>query len=379
MNIINAINTKPLSLNFKHNKQKVIFFISEPDSFLLSNKNVKSSNINFCGKTTLDTSINNIFEKFNKPVVPKEKIEAWLGQFEEADRKTAALLLENIDFKTYPDCFEESKQLHQKLVLKLKQDGFDTKFFENVDFSKPYTAKSGDITSYMYRKANKIRSVNFKTTDALKFDPQNSHKDRALVILDDYMATGVQFLFEFLARKQENIDLFDGYKKVYVLANTANDKAIEKFDLLQLNHPDKVADIIWGEYPEIALNSSKEKAVEDLAKMSDKKMEFMYQNREIPLLSPENKKLSAEQKIELRAFLDKYNVYKYPFGVGNNQGHTSFFYSAPNTLPDILWNPKISKKECSQSSSKWFPLLQRTEDISVYQCADSVPKQFHVF
>jgi len=140
-----------------------------------------------------EDTLQRIFERFNEPVIPIESIRKWLDLFESEDRDTALLLLNNIEYHSQPRVRRETRTLHHKLAGKLAESHFDVKTFHNVDFSCEFTCKSGDVVSYIYRKSNLIPSIDFKTFDLLTRetveDPER-FRNRALVILDDYIGTG---------------------------------------------------------------------------------------------------------------------------------------------------------------------------------------------
>lgn len=365
----NPIDTKPC-LNVLAN-----------DTFQKSTEVNNNSNlVSFTSNPDLKPAFDKILANFNKPIIPPERLEKWLGQFDEPDRPTALKLLGCIDFHTYPDMFMEVQQLHECLNDQLKKDGFDAKNHTNVDFSKIYNCKSGDVVSYIYRKANKIRTTNFKTIEEIKKNPPKDINDRALVLLDDYIGTGSQFLIEYLACNKENQNLFNQFKKIYFVTLSANENAINKFDLLAEGKSDVVATEHCEQYKnEAFVLNNRDQIFKSLEALNGNKLQLLTLNKEVPFLSDKYEKLSSEDKKEVKSFLEKYNVYKYPFGVGNRQGHTSFFYSAPNTLPDILWNSKIGKAKVKGTDQNWMPLFQRTEDISIYKCADDIPPEYQVF
>lgn len=329
-------------------------------------------NLSFRANLGFQKSIDAILGNINKPILPQEKLERWLNQFEEQDKSTALKLVGAVKVHSYPDMMREMQELHGKVTERLEKDGFDTENFENVDFSRTFTGKSGDLVSYHYRKANKIRNTHFKNIDTLKNDPQ-SHKDKALVLLDDYNGTGGQFLVEFYARNPENRALLNGYKKIYYATITANERAMSRFDDIKNGNADKVSEEICADFADVSsFKDERKETFEAMRAIQGEKLDFIALEEEKALLSPENTDLSTEDKKEIKDFLLKYNPYKYPFGVGELQGHTSFYYSAPNTLPDLLWNSKIEKKG-------FEPLLHRVEDISLYNYAKFVPPDKQVW
>jgi hypothetical protein len=149
-----------------------------------------------------------LFSRWSEPVIPRDRIERWLQQFPNVERAAALVLLEKIEFHSYSRLLRECRQLHAQLQERLSADGFDSQRFSDVDFSREFTAKSGDIISYIYRKATAVPSVDFKSFDLLISrwaDSPGGFCDRALIILDDYIGTGSQFIFQFLARSRTDI------------------------------------------------------------------------------------------------------------------------------------------------------------------------------
>lgn len=324
-----------------------------------SEKNTQALNqLSFLGRTNVAQSVNELLLKFNKPVISKEHLEKWLSQFDVKDRKTALKLASSVDYYSYTDLVEQVINLHKKLSGSLKENGFDTKTFKDVDFSRAYTCKSGDVVSYLYRKANKIRNTNFKSMETLQTQQPDSLKNRALVILDDYTGTGAQFLSEFYARNTQNRELMNSYGKIYFAPLTANEAAVKKFDLLAQGKSNEVADGILNDFKDIPENYTDGALHNALSQVKNNKLVLVTGNTEYPLLSAENKSLSAKDKKEIEQFLLKYHCGN-PFGMGSTQGHTTFFYSAPNNMPDILWNSKMQEKGL-------FPLFARTNDVSIY-------------
>lgn len=136
-------------------------------------------------------SLGDLYSKVNQEVLSAKQIASWIEQFDEEDRATASLLADQIEFYSYPKIMQSLIELHQRLLLVLEQDGYFQNEkgkdpFEKVDFSKTYPAKSGDLISYFYRSANKVRAVSFKNLSDLELDPRPKDS-RAIVLLDDYL------------------------------------------------------------------------------------------------------------------------------------------------------------------------------------------------
>ncbi len=339
------------------------------------NKNLQASQCLFSANTKSTLKLQQHFlDKVNQPILTSEHLTNRLSQFDPQDRPMALKLIHQIDYHAYPDLCLDVKNLHQYVLKALQKDGFthsEKPTFENVDFSRIYTAKSGDLISVIYRKINKIRGVLFHNTEELRQN-QASKSDRALVLLDDYICTGTQVLGEFYAMGGNHF--LKQYPKIYLAVITAHQKAIQRFDLLKQGKTNQVATEIIQEFriTDKHYQTQLKKALKTLALG---KIELIALHQELPLLSPDNKNLTSAEKAKLKKFLEKYNVYKYPFGITNAQGHTAFFYSVPNTLPDMLWNTKSKKPD----GTPWLPLFHRTEDISYYEMSQTLPPEKQVW
>ena len=302
--------------------------------------------------------------RINAPSFDPARLKGWMAQFDPADRAVALEALEQIDFHTLSDVKKDVRDAHALLSAALTRDGFTSgkpgELFDNVDFSSLYAAKSGAFVGYLYRNENKIRSSCFKTLDGL--GASNTPKsDRALVIVEDYTGTGVQFLFEGYATKYR--DLMSQYKKIYFVPLVAHENAAAKFKELPEGRGKQVGDAINTEYgierPELAAQ-----IVSAMESLSSSKLELVTPKVEVPITSPANTRATPEQRARIGAFLDKYKVYKYPRGIGGAEGSTAFFFKPPNTLPEIFWTVKGSR-----DGEPWKPLFQRTDDVSEYSTA----------
>jgi len=108
----------------------------------------------------------------------------------------------------------ECRLLHQRLCVDLAEDGFDVERCSDIDFSRAFVCKSGDLISYLYRKANRLPVTCFHNIEGLQASPPPPDQRRALVILDDYIGTGSQFLFTFVARNAANRALLQRYARI---------------------------------------------------------------------------------------------------------------------------------------------------------------------
>lgn len=289
--------------------------------------------------------------RFSEPVIPKERIEEWLMQFPEDDREAALLLLEKVTFHSYPRLIRETQALHALLLKALADDGFDTRTLACTDFSRGFTCKSGDIISYIYRKANAIPSVLFKNLDSLYGETQEcagQFCDRALVILDDYIGTGSQFIFQLVARNPKDIHVLRGYRKIYLASIVTHDNAFEKLAMLRRGEYRKLIAIEEGQFPDYDWDVEEPVLPAALAAIDWSRVSFLCVEREHPLLSRENAGITDEDRRILGRFLSDHGddsalITSY---LG---GHHTFFYGAPNSLSKVL-----------------YPLFSRVEDYSIY-------------
>ena len=298
-----------------------------------------------------DETLRRIFERFNEPVIPMESIRKWLDLFEVEDRDTALLLLNNIEYHSQPRIRRETRMLHQKLSGRLAENHFDVKTFHDVDFSREFTCKSGDVVSYIYRKSNLIPSIDFKTFDLLIKQTSNDpewFRNRALVILDDYIGTGSQFIFQFIGLSDEDVRVVNSYARTYLACYVIHEKALQNFHLLADGKIDEIIRIEEEQFPCVDLSKETEYFRRTLTSLDWKKIELVYLEEEKPLLSPDNKTLGDEEKTRLDNFLKRYGHEGYS-GTSYLLGHHTFFFGAPNSLPEILW-----------------PLFKRVEDLSIY-------------
>lgn len=298
-----------------------------------------------------EQTLRSIFERINEPIIPMQSIRKWLNRFREEDRETALLLLNSVEYHSQPRIARETRALHGRLCNRLAEGGFDAKTFLDVDFSREFTCKSGDVVSYIYRKSNLIPSVDFRTFDLLTRetaeDPERFDK-RALVILDDYIGTGSQFIFQFIGLSDEDVRVVNSYKKTFLVCYVIHQKALHNFHLLKNGDIEELIRIEQEQFPYNDLSPQIDYIRRTLTALDWSKLELVYLEKEEPLLSPDNKSLSAEEKVRLSEFLKRYANEGYS-GTSYLLGHHTFFFGAPNSLPELLW-----------------PLFKRIEDLSIY-------------
>ena len=325
----------------------------------------------------------------------KQHFETWLNQFKPQDRRTALLFLEKLRYIDHPRLLGHLKNSHQQLLQALATDGFavtgSNDPLAKVDFTTLYKASSGDFISYGYRKVNRIPKVKFLDQTSLAMNGQ-SKADRALVIVDDYLATGGQFFCEALGhgddiqypQNKHLAELVKQYKKVYFTVAGIHQKAFTRFNTLQDGRIQEAIDEFMDGYADAGKERYETPLRQKLAVLKPGKLQLICSFVEQPLLSAQNPNLTEAESKKLRQFLTTYNVYKYPFGVGNMEGNTVFYYSVPNTLPDMLWNSKSRQLNADGTPDKsrlWTPLFHRLEDVSTYWFAEheNVPQEYQLW
>jgi len=305
-----------------------------------------------------DDRLERLFRNFNEPIIPMASIKKWLDRFAEADRAAAIKLLECIEFHSQPKLIKETRALHAKLKERLAASGFDDKTLADVDFSREFTCKSGDVVSYIYRKANLIPVIEFKSFDGLLRQLEttaDAFANRALVILDDYIGTGSQFIFQFICRNQEAPKVLSRYRRIYLVCYVLHENGLEKFKLLAEGRFQEVIQLEEEQFPDVDFSSEKESLRRVLAGLDWNNIELVYLALDRPLLSDAGSSLRAEEKSHIGLLLDKFKHDGYA-GTSFLLGRHTFFYGAPNSLPEILW-----------------PLFKRIEDLTIYtDCSEKL-------
>lgn len=300
---------------------------------------------------TAEEALQSIFDRINEPVIPMRSIEKWLDRFGTDDRDTALLLLKNIEYHSQPRIKRETRALHRKLSARLAESHFDVETFQDVDFSREFTCKSGDVVSYIYRKSNLIPSVDFRTFDRLSRETSENperFRNRALVILDDYIGTGSQFIFQFIGLSDDDVRVVNAYRKTYLVCYVIHEKALENFHLLKNGKIEEMIGIEQEQFPYDDLSHEIDAFRRTLTALDWANLDLVYLEEEKPLLSPHNQSLSAEEKERVADLLKRYGREGYS-GTSYLLGHHTFFFGTPNSLPEVLW-----------------PLFKRVEDLSIY-------------
>jgi len=142
------------------------------------------------------------------------------------------LLASSVDYWGFQPVDQGLRSLHYRLMEQLVKDGFvpDTDVehcYVQIDFSRSFCSKGGELVSYFYRKINRMYSVEYSNLEALA-NKQGDLSKCALVILDDFVGYGgCQFLS--FSYRNYHPDLFNRYGKVYVAILIANNLAVQTF------------------------------------------------------------------------------------------------------------------------------------------------------
>ena len=232
--------------------------------------------------------IDTLYQRFNEDFVGRDNINTWLGQFEPADRTIALRLAELIDYWGYRRVHIGLQILHRKLKERLQHDGFITNSnpehcYDQIDFSRTFCSKSGDLICYFYRKSNGMRSLEFVNIEAL--ESRNADlSNRALVLLDDYVGTGCQFI-SFSYRRDHHA-LFNRYAKVYLGALVANKRAIDTFYQINRGNYESLVTILYRLDDTEQLEQIRQiRKTFDVVKPGQ--VELVSVNEEVSLLAPD--------------------------------------------------------------------------------------------
>ena len=285
-------------------------------------------------------------EAWNEAEISESAIHCWIDQFPADDQPTAIRLLECMELHSWARMIRECRLLHQRLCMDLHDDGFDVDGFSDIDFTRAFTCKSGDLASYVYRKANRLSVRHFHTIDALKNSTED-RSQRAIVVLDDYIGTGSQFLFQFIGRSGGNTRLLKGYKRIRLCSLVVHDDARVKWRRLQHHAVAEVMQIEEQQLACVDFSNEREELMARLAEIDWRKAGLIAAQRDFPVTA--HPELTPDERAAMRRFLRRQDA---DGGAGTTEfllGHHSFFYGAPNALARVL-----------------LPLFKRVEDFTIY-------------
>lgn len=238
--------------------------------------------------------IERLAEAWNEEEITLAAIHRWVEQFSPEDHGTAIRLLECMELHSWARMIRECRLLHQRLCMDLQEDGFDVERLSDIDFTRAFVGKSGDLACYVYRKANRLSVNHFHTIDAL-LQGQQDCSGRAIVILDDYIGTGSQFLFQFVARNRDHAALLSRYKRIRLASLVVHDDARVKWRLLQRRAIEEVMAIEEQQLVCVDFSAERIALTEVLAFIDWRKAGLLAVQRDFPVtahpgLTPEERK-----------------------------------------------------------------------------------------
>ena len=295
----------------------------------------------------LSLRLDQLAAAWNEAEISRPSLGRWLAQFEAGEQPIALRLLECMQVHGWARLIRECRLLHERLCRDLAEDGFDVERCSDIDFSRAFVCKSGDLISYVYRKANRLPTTCFHTIEALQASPPAGGQRRALVILDDYIGTGSQFLFTFVARSEANRQVLRRYARVRLAAIVVHDDARHKWKLLQHHAVEQVMAIEERQLTCVDFAPARQALSAALAELDWRRAGLLAVARDFPVTAHPG--LSPEERESLRLFLRQQQEAE---GAGTTEfllGHHAFFYGAPNALARVL-----------------LPLFKRIEDFTVY-------------
>ncbi len=291
--------------------------------------------------------LDGLAEAWNEAEITRPSLDRWIEQFDAGDQPIALRLLECMQMHGWARLIRECRLLHERLCVDLAEDGFDVDRCSNIDFTRAFVCKSGDLISYLYRKANRLPVTCFHNIEGLQANPPAPNQRRALVILDDYIGTGSQFLFTFVARSAANRALLQSYARVRLAAIVVHDDARHKWKLLQRRDVEQVMAIEEQQLTCVDFAPERQVLTTALSSLDWRRAGLVATGRDFAVIA--HPQLSPDERQQLRAFLHRQQQ---AAGAGTTEfllGHHSFFYGAPNALARVL-----------------LPLFKRIEDFSVY-------------
>jgi hypothetical protein len=296
---------------------------------------------------SLQRKLDQLAEAWNEAEISRPSLGRWIAQFEPSDQKDAHRLLDSMQEHGWARLIRECRLLHQRLCTDLAEDGFDVERCSDIDFTRAFVCKSGDLISYVYRKANRLPVTCFHNIEGLRLAAPDGPQRRALVILDDYIGTGSQFLFTFVARHADNRALLERYARVRLAAIVVHDDARQKWKLLQRRDVEQVMAIEDQQLTCVDFAPERADLIAALASLDWRRNGLIAAARDFPVIA--HPSLSPGEREAMIRFV---RAQQGSSGAGTTEfllGHHSFFYGAPNALARVL-----------------LPLFKRIEDFSVY-------------
>ena len=295
----------------------------------------------------MQAQLDQLAEAWNEAEISRPSLDRWMAQFDVADQAIALRLLLCMQVHGWARLIRECRLLHERLCIDLAEDGFDVERCSDIDFSRAFVCKSGDLISYVYRKANRLPVTCFHNIEGLHQGPPPGPGRRALVILDDYIGTGSQFLFTFVGRSAANRALLQRYARVRLASIVVHDDARQKWKLLQKRDVEQVMAIEERQLTCVDFGPERADLIAALTQLDWRRSGLIAAARDFSVIA--HPSLSPEERESLIRFLRNQHRASDAGTTEFLLGHHAFFYGAPNALARLL-----------------LPLFKRIEDFSVY-------------
>ena len=245
--------------------------------------------------------LDGLAETWNEAEITRPSLGRWIEQFDAGDQPIALRLLECMQMHGWARLIRECRLLHERLCIDLAEDGFDVERCSDIDFTRAFVCKSGDLISYLYRKANRLPVTCFHNIEGLQANQPAPNQRRALVILDDYIGTGSQFLFTFVARNAANRALLQSYARVRLAAIVVHDDARHKWKLLQRRDVEQVMAIEEQQLTCVDFAPERQALITALSSLDWRRAGLVAAGRDFAVIA--HPRLSPDERQQLRAFL----------------------------------------------------------------------------
>jgi FMN phosphatase YigB (HAD superfamily) len=249
-------------------------------------------------------TLNELYLKF-KNIVPRDRIDAWIMQFEPEHRDLAMKLAQKLAYFSHEEVSGYCRRLYARLLrLGVRRPCF-------VGFGG--AAESGPFIGYLFRKANRLPQRDFLSLEEIRrFNPK---KHDGLVLLDDFVGTGVQA-----------IDLWKRVSMAFALR--------------------RMPPIVY-----LALVGFRD-AKEIISQDTDMKVELAQELTDVDRASfPATFGDSFKTKAAMRTLAEYGRRIEpnYPLGYDNSAALVAFYYDTPNNTLPVVWS----------TEADWIPLFQR--------------------
>lgn len=249
-------------------------------------------------------SLKELYLKFENILSPN-RINIWIMQFEPEHREIAILVAQKLAYFGQ----EDVSRFCTKLYGRLPQLGIQRPCF--AGFGR--AAESGPFVGYWFRKANRLAQTLFLSFEEVhKFDPR---KHDALVLLDDFVGTGVQAV--------------DLWKKISTTFELRKKPCMAYLGL-------------------VGFREAKELVAQD----TDMRVELAHELTDVDRASFHHTfgdSFKTKAAIKTLAEYGRRLEPRYPLGYNDTAALVAFFYDTPNNTLPVVWS----------GENGWVPLFQR--------------------